>query len=58
MNMKKILLLLILITTLVITTGCVNKYDKCVEACMSTYPSYVDNPDYIGCKQGCIDKHL
>ena len=56
--MKKILLLLILITTLVITTGCVNKYDKCVEACMSTYPSYVDNPDYIGCKQGCIDKHL
>jgi len=55
--MKKIIPLSILLITLIVVSGCTNKYDECVQACMDTYPSYSYNQDYMDCKQGCIDRH-
>ena len=50
-------LLLVGVQVFILFGGNTGKYDKCVEACQSTYPSYVGNEDYINCKQGCINKY-
>ena len=57
-DMKRIILLTTIILVLVSSSGCTNKYDACVNACMDIYESYIWNEDYIDCNQGCIDRNL